>query len=269
MYHSVSKTDEETRNPYYRTCTDPRIFAEHVAFLAQNGFKTIGLRTAVDKLAHWTPSTSRYVVLTFDDGFADFYSEAFPVLSRFGLTATMFLPSAYVGDEPKTFNGRECLTWSQVRELHGHGIEFGSHTATHPQLRILRTPDVRRELRSSKEAIEDKLGAQIESFSYPYAFPQTDRAFKQMLREILSENGYEIGVSTMIGTALPLSERQFLERIPVNSSDDNALFAAKLQGGYDWLHTFQVAAKLGTALTKGSWAGSRLQPPTEADDSCH
>jgi peptidoglycan/xylan/chitin deacetylase (PgdA/CDA1 family) len=244
MYHSISENPESHKNPYYHTCTSPRVFRQHLNFLARNGYRTIGLGEAVRKLQEGAQTAEKLVVLTFNDGFEDFYTEAFPALSASGYAATVFLPTAYIGDSPREFNGIACLTWSQVRELRKAGVEFGSHTLTHPQLRELLPAGVDRQLRSSKEEIEDRLGAPVASFSYPYAFPEPDRAFRQMLRDMLMQAGYENGVSTIVGTADSSSDRLFLERIPANSSDDESLFTAKLQGGYDWLHGVQYGFKL-------------------------
>jgi peptidoglycan/xylan/chitin deacetylase (PgdA/CDA1 family) len=159
----------------------------------------------------------------------------------------MFLPTAYIGDTPGQFNGTTCLTWSQVRELHAAGIEFGSHTATHPQLTTLPAQDIEREIVSSKREIEDRLGAPVASFSYPYRFPEPDRAFRRGLRDTLMRAGFENGVTTIVGTADSVSDPLFLERIPVNSSDDGAFLTAKLGSGYDWLHGLQYASKLRAA----------------------
>jgi peptidoglycan/xylan/chitin deacetylase (PgdA/CDA1 family) len=247
MYHSISDGSEPRRNAYFHTRTSPRVFWEHLSLLAREGYKTIGLGEAVRKLKQGAGGDEKLVVLTFDDGFADFYTEAFPALNTFGYTATMFLPTAYIGDSPREFNGTTCLTWNQVRELHGTGIEFGSHTVTHPQLTTLPASDIEREVLSSKREIEDRLGAPAVSFSYPYRFPETNRAFRQTFRETLRRAGYESGVSTIIGTADSASDPLFLERVPVNSGDDGAFFAAKLQRGYEWLHGLQYASKLRVA----------------------
>jgi peptidoglycan/xylan/chitin deacetylase (PgdA/CDA1 family) len=244
MYHSISVDEETGRSAYYRTCTDPLIFVEQMAFLAKNRYNTIGLSEAAQRINGAAHDTERPVVLTFDDGYQDFYTEAFPILHSFGFSATVFLPTAYIGDNTLAFNGKACLTWGQVRELQRAGIKFGSHTVTHPQLRTLPTAALQRELRCSREEVENRLGAQVESFSYPYAFPEADRPFKDRVCGLLHEAGYQNGVSTIIGRADRNDGPWLMKRLPVNSCDDQRLFRAKLEGGYDWLHALQRASKI-------------------------
>jgi peptidoglycan/xylan/chitin deacetylase (PgdA/CDA1 family) len=244
MYHSISEKESCTRHPYYRTATDPRVFGDQLKFLHDNGFKVVSLCDAVSCGFGPGGASERPVVITFDDGFQDFYAEAFPLLHKYRYSATVFLPTAYIGDAARRFNGAECLTWSQVRELKEAGIDFGSHTVTHPQLKTLQTSDIREEVRRSKQTIEEKLGAPVKSFAYPYAFPETDRGFKRRLHAMLEEAGYENGVCTSIGTTDGSDSRFFLKRLPVNSCDDARLFRAKLEGGYDWLCTLQYTSKL-------------------------
>ena len=244
MYHSISAPDDSDRHPYYRTVTAPRVFEQHLKFLHDSGYKSIGLTDAVSRLREGAPPNERTVVITFDDGFEDFYSQAFPLLSQYGFTATMFLPTSYIDRDTRKFNGVECLTWSQVRELRKAGIEFGSHTVTHPQLRDVSTEQMRTEVGRSKADIEEKLGERVEAFAYPYAFPETDAAFVQTLHGALQESEYRSGVTTVIGRAGRTDNPFFMRRLPVNSADDSRFFQAKLEGGYDWLHTAQYASKL-------------------------
>ncbi len=243
MYHSVSNREERT-HPYYRTVTSPEVFAEQMQYLHENGYVTLRLSEAVKWLEAPCNGRGRPVVITFDDGFQDFYSNAFPILSRHSFSATMFLPTAYIGRTPQSFKGVECLTWGQVRELRNKGVEFGSHTATHPQLKSLPAVDVEHEVRTSKDTIEQELGFAVKSFAYPYAFPETNRPFITQLRGFLEQAGYANGVSTIIGTADQMSDRLFMKRLPMNSCDDAPLFGAKLAGTYDWLHSVQYAFKL-------------------------
>lgn len=244
MYHSISDSGDSGRHPYYRTATGPRVFDEHLKFLHDRGYKTITLGDAVRRLHASEAAEERAVVITFDDGFQDFYSQAFPLLSKYNQSATVFLPTAYIDNGPRKFNSIECLTWGQVRELQKAGIQFGSHTVTHPQLRNLTMQDVRHEIQSSKKRIEDELGSSVAPFSYPYAFPETDGEFRRRLQDVLEECGYENGVSTVIGTANRAANIFFFKRLPVNGCDDRRLFEAKIEGGYDWLHPLQYASKL-------------------------
>ncbi len=243
MYHSISDSDESDRHPYYRTTTAPATFDRHLRFLHDSGYRTIGIGDAVQQLSAHPNKSEKVVVITFDDGFEDFYSEAFSLLSKYGYSATMFLPTAYIDRAGVKFRGVKCLTWNQVRELRAGGMQFGSHTATHPQLTSLAPGAIKEELQSSKQKIEDELGGVITSFSYPFAFPEANHTFRRQLSGLLQETGYEDGVSTIIGTACESDDRFSIKRLPVNSCDDLPLLRAKLAGGYDWLHTLQRAAK--------------------------
>jgi peptidoglycan/xylan/chitin deacetylase (PgdA/CDA1 family) len=244
MYHSVSDTLEQV-HPYYRTVTAPAVFEEQMKFLAASGYTTVRPNEVVDHIqGERVLRCPRPIVITFDDGFLDFYVHAFPILEKYGLQATMYLPTAYIGREGKQFQHVECMTWSQVRELHKAGVEFGSHTVNHPQLRTLPADRVREELVCSKAEIEDELGGPIGSFAYPYAFPEADGAFCKMFRDTLEAAGYQNGVSTIIGTANTAANPFFMPRLPVNSCDDIQLLEAKLEGSYDWLGNVQYASKV-------------------------
>jgi peptidoglycan/xylan/chitin deacetylase (PgdA/CDA1 family) len=259
MYHSISDDPENGVSPYYRTSTRPEQFAEHMAMLRTQGYQAVTLSQGLERLyAGSTPAcdcrgrlprhpspvaTDRAVVLTFDDGFQDFYRTAFPILQQHGFGATVYLPTAFIGETPRQFKHRACLTWSEVDALHRAGIEFGSHTVNHPPLVDLEWGEIERELRDSKTAIEQRLGAPVKAFAYPYAFPQADRIFVRHLQALLETVRYESCVTTKVGCASPASEPLQLERLPVNTGDDTALLRAKLEGGYDWLAALQKLAK--------------------------
>jgi peptidoglycan/xylan/chitin deacetylase (PgdA/CDA1 family) len=245
MYHSISDDPESGIHPYYRTITTPAVFTEHMAYLQENGYSTISPGEAAKRLTNEvTTHSSKAVVITFDDGFLDFYTHGFPVLQRHGFRAIVYLPTAYIGASRTSFKGKGCMIWNEVRELHRHGMLFGSHTVTHPQLYDMDRSSVNEEVRQSKQTIEQNLGAAADSFAYPYAFPDTDANFKATLHDILSHAGYQDGVCTTIGRAERGSSPLFMKRLPINSCDDPRLFQAKLVGAYDWLARPQYLAKL-------------------------
>lgn len=235
MYHSISDDAETGVPPYYRVATSPRRFAEHLDWLAAGGYRGVSLEAAVEALTSDPPPPQPLVAITFDDGFRDFHTQAGSALRKHGFTATMYLPTAFIADQRRSFQGRECLTWDEVRELRALGIRFGSHTVNHPKLYELTWDKIETELRCSKQRIEDELREEIGSFAYPYAFPQEDVSFGQKLRELMNRCGYRSCVTTIIGRAQPGDDPLRLRRLPANSCDDHALFRAKLGGAYDWL----------------------------------
>ncbi len=308
MYHGIADDPEADTGPYFKVCTSPRRFAEHMQWLAELGYKGVTLSAGLAALrakgkgqsgknaeqgkgsmeqgtrseeplapspsslipaptgaplppSPFPPSAlsrqsatyrlpltayrddEKLVALTFDDGFRDFHTTAFPILQRHGFSATMYLPTAFIGDEPRLFKDRECLTWAEVRELAAVGIEFGSHTVNHPELVKLAWPEIEIELRNSKLEIEQKLGASILSFAYPYAFPSAENDFVRRFRDLLARADYESCATTGIGRARWGDDFLLLPRLPANSVDDEALFEAKLTGAYDWMAMPQSVRK--------------------------
>jgi peptidoglycan/xylan/chitin deacetylase (PgdA/CDA1 family) len=235
MYHGVSDEPENGVSSYYRTSTSPKAFAEHMTLLRAEGYEAVSLAVGLQRLRCAGAALGKLVALTFDDGFRDFRTTAFPILQQYGFGATVFLPTAFIGCESRRFKTRECMTWSEVRELRKAGIEFGSHTVNHPTLYELDRARLRTELEASKATIEEELGEPIRSFAYPYAFPSADRRFVDTFVELLKDARYECGVTTRIGRARPDDPPFTLKRLPVNSTDDGRLFLAKLTGAYDWM----------------------------------
>jgi peptidoglycan/xylan/chitin deacetylase (PgdA/CDA1 family) len=257
MYHNITDEDESNAHAYYRTKTSPAMFAAQMKYLHKSGYKTCSLAQAMQQVQNQSQAAAKLVVITFDDGYRDFYHHAFPVLNQYGFSATVFLPTAYIGESPVPFKGTDCLIWPEVRELNRHGILFGSHTVTHPQLHELSVPKIQEEIVNSRKTIEEMLGCAVDSFAYPYAFPQTDTDFKKMLRDSLRLAGYQNGVCTIVGRANRKSEPLFMQRLPVNSCDDAALFSAKLAGAYDWISKSQYIAKTGKTFLRNPFGGAK------------
>ena len=234
-YHSISDNLFGRLHPYHQINTSPGVFASQMKWLRRAGYRSVSLPemvTALDTDRDW----SKTFVLTFDDGYQDFYTDAFPLLKQCGFGATVFLASDRIRNTAARIEGANYLTWTEVRELHAQGIQFGSHSVTHADLRSLEPEQIDYELGYSKETIEQEISAQVDSFSYPFALPEEDRDFTRYLADTLENLGYSNGVSSAIGRAKPRDARLFLPRLPVNSCDDAELFRAKLEGGYDWLH---------------------------------
>jgi peptidoglycan/xylan/chitin deacetylase (PgdA/CDA1 family) len=113
------------------------------------------------------------VILTFDDGFEDFYLNAVPALKKYGFTACIFIITGYIGKKSNwDYNWgrfkRRHLSWEQISDLSQAGFEIGSHTANHPDLTRIPQRYLNFEMQASKETLEDKLGREIKFLSYPF-----------------------------------------------------------------------------------------------------
>ncbi len=267
MYHSVSEDKEEGVRPYYRTAVSPRRFEEQMEWIAETGARGVTLSEGLRLLEEGGAHEARTVALTFDDGFRDFYTSAHPVLQRHRFSATMYLATGYIGEERSQFNSFDCMTWAEVRELQGAGIEFGTHSVTHPELHALPLGAVADELARSKGQLEERLRVEAAHFAYPYAFPQEDGPFTAVLSELLRAQGYRTCVTTRIGRVEPGDDPYRLKRLPVNQCDDRALFVAKLGGAYDWLAVPQLltrCAKSYARRARSRRGKDRLPAPSKA-----
>jgi peptidoglycan/xylan/chitin deacetylase (PgdA/CDA1 family) len=126
------------------------------------------------------------IALTFDDGWFGFYDNAWPVLKDFGFSATVFLITDYVGKTSGwDYKKAQHLSWEQIQKLSEQGVEFGSHSATHVDLRRLDANRLDYELIGSKRVIEGNLGRPVKYFSYPFG------RYNQRVIEAVKNAGYE------------------------------------------------------------------------------
>lgn len=110
--------------------------------------------------------------VTFDDAYANFRDVAWPIVSSLGLPVTLYVPTAFVdgrSEPPIRGAGLRACRWDDLKELARSGVDMGSHSVTHPNLTRISKESVDRELRESRETLEDKLGRAVTSFCYPRA----------------------------------------------------------------------------------------------------
>jgi peptidoglycan/xylan/chitin deacetylase (PgdA/CDA1 family) len=242
MYHSISDDLDQRRGPYFRTVTSPARFRRHMSMLRARGVRALTFCEAVRQMAEpASASRAPAVVVTFDDGYLDFKTTAFPIMQEFGVSATVFVSTGYIGRP--FIDGRPCMNENDIVALADQGVEFGSHTVTHPQLLNVSRTQMRDELEQSRLAMTSILGHAVGSFSYPFRFPSEQPAFTKELTAALAACGYRQGVTTTIGVTRPADPPYFQRRLPINDCDDDALFNAKLDGQYDWVRHLQSARK--------------------------
>lgn len=251
MYHSVNNEINSSQHPYLCTVTTPRKFERQMQLLVDNNYTFLKLSEINGVLNDNSLSQKKkYVIITFDDGYEDFYKFALPVLREFSIPANVFIPAGIVESDKPYLEDGFLMDWNQISTCVKFNVEVGSHSLTHGSLVTLTYNKIKRELSESKEIIEKRLSLPINSFSYPYKFPEERKSFIGHLSKMLFETGYEMNVTTRIGCFKPGDDMYKIKRIPVNDYDDDNLFNAKLIGAYDWLHIFQLLTKKIRGLIK-------------------
>jgi peptidoglycan/xylan/chitin deacetylase (PgdA/CDA1 family) len=167
-YHKV-----ERRHELGVTRISPRRFAKQIARLARAGWKTLDLNEVIACALGERVAAPNEMAITFDDGYRGLRKHAFPVLEAHGFRATCFVITEYAGKLNRwdvAYGGRRFahLTWRDMRAWQGRGIEFASHTATHPRLTRISERAVSDELTSSRRAIAEALDLETPAVSYPF-----------------------------------------------------------------------------------------------------
>jgi peptidoglycan/xylan/chitin deacetylase (PgdA/CDA1 family) len=241
MYHGIDDARGNHIHPYYETTTSPITFAEQIMFLKKQEYQIVTLNDLPRIFDNMNElSNTKYAVITFDDGLLNFYNNAYPILDSKGFSAIVYLPSGLIEKENKNI---KYMSWLQLLDLRKKGIVFGSHSHSHPELIKLDPKSIRFEILGSKKVIEKQLNIIVESFSYPFAFPINDFKFVNQYVNTLKTFGYKTGVTTLLGRCSRNDYPFLIKRIPINTYDDKSLFAAKLEGGYDWVYQLQFRYK--------------------------
>lgn len=201
----------ERRRELGVTRTSPRRFARQIERLARAGWKTLALDEVIAcALGERVPAPNE-LAITFDDGYRGLRDHAFPVLEAHGYRATCFVITDYAGRLNRwdvAYGGRRFahLAWRDMRAWHGRGIEFASHTATHPRLTRLSDLGAYEELDRSRRAIARELGVATPAVSYP--FGAAGRREERLAREAGYRAGFGIATtrsdSAMAITRLPV-----------------------------------------------------------------
>ncbi len=230
MYHAITT---ENTDGIHRVHVTAAAFAKQMLWLAQNGYHTISVAGAV-KILNEGLSCTKYVVLTFDDGFSSVYNMAYPILQQYGYTASLYLVTDVL-NKP-SFNGisgfdsapsgDRPLTTTEVKVLQQSGWEIGAHSCTHARHRSLTPSQLHHEIAGSKKVLESLFDIPVRSYAFPFG-SYTVPALQQ-----LQDEAYDAGLSVHSGKAGYKSDLRRLPRIEINDRDTPKTFAAKVTTGY-------------------------------------
>ena len=194
---------------YPSTNIDIKTFEQHLRFLKDNDYTVLTLGEAIDQLKSNEDVPEKTVVLTVDDGYKSFKTEAVPLLEKYNYKATIFLCTDYVGKS-------NYLSWEDVRKLQNDGYEFGNHSHTHDHFLNYSDDQTRKEfkedLSKAEKIFKQKGGFKPELYCYPYGEYNSD------MQKILKDNGYKAATAQKSGVIHSGSDIFALPRFPMTSS---------------------------------------------------
>jgi peptidoglycan/xylan/chitin deacetylase (PgdA/CDA1 family) len=224
MYHRIAPTGAPALANYRVT---PEAFREQLRYLNEAGYYSITLDEWRVARELRKPIPGKPVIITFDDGYADFMDFAWPLLKEYGFSATVFLVSNEIGrtNDWDKYYGEvlPLLDWPDILPLQKEGIEFGSHSANHPHLTGISLSEIVKEASISRTVLQEKLGKPIHSFAYPYG--SNDR----VIQHLVGACGYMYGLTVTSRRCEFNDPLLALPRIGISGSDDLQRFIQKLQ----------------------------------------
>jgi peptidoglycan/xylan/chitin deacetylase (PgdA/CDA1 family) len=216
MYHYV-RTPPSLSSDYigYRLSVSPDDFTAQMDWLMVNRYHPVDFNDMRAYFAGTTPLPSRPVVITFDDGYADLYTTAYPILAAHHFKAVAYIVSSFVGQS-------RYVTKEQVLEMDRKGIQIASHTVDHPNLSRASFGSTMYQLVESKRWLEQLVGHPVVDFAYP-----SGRA-SALVVSALGNAGYDTAVTEQVSLLHSRSDRYMWTRIRVGGGESLADFASSL-----------------------------------------
>lgn len=225
MYHSVGESDGWQPGLNIPT----QAFLEQMEFLKKHDYNVVSLDELADMLKSGSKIPPKTVVITFDDGYMNNYTRAYPILRRLGFPATFFIVFDFLGAEKEVY-GRKMrfMTPEIIKEMLASGIvTIGSHTLKHFYLPDITDEEaLREEIAGSKEALERITGQEVKFFSYPIG------GYTPKIRDIVGKAGYKAAVTTMPSKGYAHEDIYALKRIKMTERAGNPVIFFISTSGY-------------------------------------
>lgn len=219
MYHYVSPLPEDADDIRIDLTVEPDLFRAHLQYLSDAGYSTISLYELHDALLTGSRLPEKPVILTFDDGYLDHYTEVFPLLQAHGFTATFFIITGLADA-----NHPEHLSWTQIQKMAAAGMSIEAHSKTHSELDGRDDAFLVYEMLGSQESLAAHLNYTPRMFSYPVG------RYDSATLRIGSEMQLWRAVTTQPGM-LHTTDNQFeLARVRVHGGTNASGLAYLLEG---------------------------------------
>jgi peptidoglycan/xylan/chitin deacetylase (PgdA/CDA1 family) len=211
LYHSIS---DHCDPRFAEWSVTPALFSEHMRHLADNGYRTLTVREFTERVFDRGEALEpRSVVITFDDGLADFYEHAWPTLRRHSHSATLYIATGFVGGTSEWLADlgeadRPMLTWSQIEELSDGGIECAAHGHSHLEMDLASASRAWSEITRSRDALESIVGRPV-SFAYPHGY------YRDRLKRQVARAGFSSACSVKDALSSPEDDRFGFARLIV------------------------------------------------------
>lgn len=212
MYHEVGVPPMYATEHTAQLYVEPGVFQQHLNFLKENGYNTITLQDLYQYWDYGKPLPTNPIILTFDDGYRSMYDFVMPELIKRDMVATFFI----ITDK---FNHPGYVNENMVQEMHRNGMEIGSHSHSHGDLR---NADLEIELNQSKTLLENIINDNVYSFCYPCGL------YNKNTIDYLAKYGYKIAVTTKYGEASVNQNIYELERIRITQGDETEHYIKKV-----------------------------------------
>jgi peptidoglycan/xylan/chitin deacetylase (PgdA/CDA1 family) len=226
-YHQIGEPGEDPDSQ--RHTIKPSVFDRQMRYLKEQGFSSIRLDDlpCVSQARSLTAALpSKVIAITFDDGYQDTFTTAFPILQKYGFVATVFVTTGFVGSQHgwRDANSVPYMTWSEAKELATHGFGVEGHTCTHPNLKALAVEKVRQELSDSKLEIEQQLGLPVRHLAFPFGY------YNQSVKDVARELGYQSAYAVSMGS----NDCFDIERQMMFAYDSPRAYRLKVSGWGEW-----------------------------------
>ena len=221
MYHEVSipeKIPALSKKTQYSFILSTTQFESQIKWLHDSGYRPWPMHELISWLSGRPPEgiPTKPIILTFDDGFEGNYRFALPILQKYGFKATFFVIVTRIG---KPY----MMTWQHLRELDDAGMSVQSHTMTHRILGLFDPDEITRELKTSKQELEQRLSRPVDFISLPFG------SYNKQYRKVAIDTGYLGGCTSDFGLIDSNCDHFFLRRIPVKSTQSLMNFSKMIE----------------------------------------